>query len=153
MRGTLRIGCRCFGRDGRVGRHDRDDRGAATAFVVAVTGALLLTAGLVIDGGQALNGRARVADDAEQAARAAADRIDVTALRSTGEVRLRPDAGGAAAALLASRGYGGGQYAVSVGGASATVTVTDTVPTAFLLLVGYREFTVRASATAEATTP
>ncbi|MGF1645855.1 MAG: pilus assembly protein TadG-related protein [Kineosporiaceae bacterium] len=134
-------------------RRGRGDRGSATAFVVAVTGVLLLTAGLVIDGGQALNGRARVADDAEQAARAAADQIDVAALRGTGEVRLRPDAGGAAGSLLAARGYGGGQYAVSVGATTATVTVTDTVPTAFLLLVGYREFTVTASATAEATTP
>jgi Flp pilus assembly protein TadG len=130
-----------------------DDRGAATAFVVAVTGVLLLTAGLVIDGGQALNGRARVADDAEQAARAAADQIDVTALRASGQLRLRPDAGGAAAALLTSRGYGGGQYAVSVDDTTATVTVSDTVPTAFLLFVGYREFSVAATATATATTP
>lgn len=131
----------------------RGDRGAATVFVVAMAVVLLVTAGLVIDGGQALNGRARVADDAEQAARAAADQIDVPTLRSTGDIVILPGAGaGAAAELLAVRGYGPDQYSVRVDGASASVTVLDSVPTAFVLLLGIAEFDIRASATADAVT-
>ena len=44
---------------------------------------LFLCAGLVIDGGLAINKRMRIADDAEQAARIGADSIDVNEFRRT----------------------------------------------------------------------
>lgn len=76
---------------------------------------------LVVDGGQAMNAKSRAADIAEQAARAAADDINVTNLRTkTGTVNLAPGAcdlkSGPAAQLVAN-------YASGVPGATATLTV------------------------------
>ncbi|MBG0827976.1 hypothetical protein HS041_09375 [Planomonospora sp. ID67723] len=57
-------------------------------FTVLFSVAVFLLAGLLVDGGAAINARLRAADIAEQAARAAADQIDVEHLRGTGRVRL-----------------------------------------------------------------
>ncbi|MBC6464708.1 pilus assembly protein TadG-related protein [Actinomadura alba] len=57
---------------------------------------VILLAGLLVDGGLAIHARQRAADIAEQAARAAADDIDVGLLRTTGELRIA-DAGTACA--------------------------------------------------------
>ena len=55
----------------------RSEQGSATVFVIGFAIVLFLCAGLVIDGGLAINKRMRIADDAEQAARIGADSIDV----------------------------------------------------------------------------
>ena len=67
-----------------------NDRGSVTAFVVIMTTALLATAGLVIDGGYALAAHRRAFNEAEAAARAGAQAVDVDALRATGTVALDP---------------------------------------------------------------
>jgi Flp pilus assembly protein TadG len=75
---------------------------------------------LVVDGGQTMNAKSRAADVAEQAARAAADDVNVTSLRG-GDVELGGDAcsldpqEGPAAELVAD-------YASGVPGATATLT-------------------------------
>ena len=61
----------------------RDERGSATVFMIGFALVLFLCAGLVIDGGLAINKRMRVADDAEQTARIGADSIDVNLFRKT----------------------------------------------------------------------
>jgi uncharacterized membrane protein len=63
----------------------RRDRGSAALFVAIFAPAMIFMAGLVIDGGGALEARQRAADIAEQAARAAANRCDVVLLRSVQE--------------------------------------------------------------------
>jgi Flp pilus assembly protein TadG len=62
-----------------------------SVFVVIFSVVVFLLAGLLVDGGAAINARLKAADIAEQGARAAADQIDVENLRSTGQVLLARD--------------------------------------------------------------
>ena len=128
-----------------------DDRGAMSAFVVVLVVALLLLAGLVVDGGRAVNARALALDDAEQAARAGANQVDLAHLRQTGQVRLdRGEAERAARAFLVARGYDGGSVQVAPDGNSVTVEVSDHVRTVLLSLALVDDFTVEGTATARA---
>jgi Flp pilus assembly protein TadG len=58
------------------------DRGSLSLFVVFFTIGVLLLAGLLVDLGNAMNAKERAADVAEQAARAAADTLNLQDLRS-----------------------------------------------------------------------
>ena len=129
----------------------RDERGSATVFVVGMAITLLACAGLVLDGGTALNARMRLADQVEQAARAGAQQIDVVTLRDTGAVVL--DEGAArtrATTFLRDLGHDDGTVTVDDG--QITVSATDTVDTVLLNLVGIQRFDVKATATSEAVT-
>ena len=136
----------------------RDEDGTATAFVVGFAIVLLACAGLVIDGGTALNARMKLADDVEQAARAGAQQIDLVALRQDNVVRLDPSGAEARAnAYMSAIGYTNyGAHVVNCadGTPNACVQVAgqDTVPTTLLKLAGVPPFTIRASATAQAVT-
>lgn len=66
------------------------ERGSVTAFTVVFTVALLAVAGLVADGGQVIAAHRRAFNEAEAAARAGAQSIDVAALRATGDVKIDP---------------------------------------------------------------
>jgi Flp pilus assembly protein TadG len=97
------------------------DSGSISLWVVIFTFTTLALLILVVDGGQAMNAKSRAADIAEQAARAAADDVNVATLRAkTGTVNLAPGAcdlkSGPAARLVAN-------YASGVPGATATLTV------------------------------
>lgn len=86
------------------------DRGSVALWVVIFTFAVMVLATFVVDGGQLMNARERAADMAEQAARATANDIDITALRS-GQVAISPGAcapGGPAATLVAAYARGTG---------------------------------------------
>lgn len=135
-------------------RHDRarrDERGAASAFVVGMAVTLLACAGLVVDGGTALNARMKLADDVEQAARAGAQEIDLVTLRSSGVVQLDQGAAQARAqTYLGGLGYDSGSVAVT--GDAVTVSADDVVRTRLLTLIGIGTFDVSATATAEAAT-
>lgn len=129
----------------------RDERGTATVFVIGLAVVLLAAAGLVIDGGTALNARMKLADDVEQAARLGANQIDVDTLRGSGVVRIDPAAARAeAGGFLAGRGYGA--ISVTVDDSSVSVGAEDTVQTAMLQLIGVFTFDISAGATAEAVT-
>ncbi|NYG55132.1 pilus assembly protein TadG-related protein [Nocardioides perillae] len=129
----------------------RDERGTATAFVVGMSVTLLACAGLVVDGGTAINARMKLADEVEQAARAGAQQIDVDTLRATGTLQLdRGAAEQAARTFIGGRGYSGG--AVAVDADTVTVTADEVVETTLLTLIGIRTFEVSATATAEAAT-
>lgn len=67
-------------------RRTRSERGAISAMLVTLIVMLFVLAGLVVDGGFAINARQKIYDDAEQAARAAANQIDIETLRATGEI-------------------------------------------------------------------
>ena len=140
-------------RDPRV----RDERGAATAFILGFAIVLLACAGLVVDGGTALNARMKLADDSEQAARSGAQAIDLQYLRSSDGLRLDPVAArNNANRYLSAIGYrnfnaevvrgANGQYT------SVRVAAQDTVPTTMLKLIGIGSFDINATATAEAVT-
>lgn len=129
---------------------ERDERGMAALFVVGMAFVLFVCAGLVVDGGLAINARMRVADDAEQAARVGADSIDLDVLRAGGGIRIDPGlARQRAAAYLSQRGYAASQYAVTVqADGSVAVEVEDTTTTLILGLVNIGTFDVGAGATA-----
>ncbi|MFC6091589.1 hypothetical protein [Saccharothrix lopnurensis] len=105
-----------------------------TSFVVVLTTGVLALAGLTLDGGLALAAAVRATGQAEAAARAGAQAIDLTAYRDTGTFRVMPDqAVTAARAHLAAEGATG---TVTVSGDTVTVTVTAAHPTQLLGLVG-----------------
>jgi Flp pilus assembly protein TadG len=133
----------------RVARRVRDEAGSAAVFVIGMAIVLFVCAGLVIDGGLAINARMRVADDAEQASRVGADSLDIDQLRATGAVVIdEPLARQRAAKYLEDRGYAPGQFEVDPQGGTVAVTVHDTTSTIILGLVNIPKFNVSASATA-----
>jgi Flp pilus assembly protein TadG len=127
----------------------REQQGSATVFMLGFATVLLVGAGLVIDGGLALNGRERIADDAEQAARYGAGALDEVALRDRGELIVDPAAAtDRATGFMADRGYR--NISVTVDGDKVTTSAEGSVDTTLLSLVGIGSFTVRGEATAAA---
>lgn len=101
-----------------------DERGSITGFVAVIATALVMVAGMAYDGGQVIHAHNAARNDAEQAARAGAQQIDITHLRQTSEPRLDPaEAEAAAVDYLAQVGATG---TATVDGADITVTVTRT---------------------------
>jgi Flp pilus assembly protein TadG len=126
------------------------EAGSVTVFVIGMSLILVAMAGLVVDGGLALNARQRVNDDVEQAARAGSLNIDMAQLRNNGVVRIDPGpASDAAAAFLAARHYPGGQVVITADPGQITVTAELIQKTSLLSLIGVKSFTVRASGQAQ----
>lgn len=122
------------------------DEGRVSAFVVTLLVAILALAGLTLDGGLALTAKIRASGQAEAAARAGAQALDLGAYRATGAVRLVP-----AQATAQARSYLATVRAtgtVTVTGDTVTVTVTATHPTQLLGLVGISTLSVHGSASA-----
>lgn len=126
-------------------REDQDGR--VTAFVVIIVTAILLFAGLVLDGGLALAAKVRALGEAQEAARAGAQEIDLAAYRATGTLRLEPQQASAAARnYLAATGHTG---TVSVAGNTVNVTVTVNQSTQLLNVIGLGSITVTATGQAQ----
>jgi len=129
-------------------RRRRSQQGSATVFVIGFAIVLFLCAGLVIDGGLAINKRMRIADDAEQAARIGADSIDVNEFRRSETLRIDQQlARSRISGYMADLGYGGGNWTADIGPDEVSVSVQDTSKTFILNLVNVK-FPVRASADA-----
>jgi len=125
---------------------DGVDAGQVTAFVVVIFAALVLLAGLVLDGGLTLAARERALGEAEQAARAGAQAINLAVYRRNGTVVLDP-----AQAVADAQSYLsaiGGQGTAQVTGNVVTVTVTIVQRTQILDAVGLSAITVHATASA-----
>ena len=119
-----------------------------TAFVVIFTFALLLLAGLVIDGGLTLAARVQAINEAQAAARAGAEAINIPLFRSTGEIVLDPaEANQAAESYLAATGHTG---TVQVNGDDVDVTVSITQPMQILGIGGVGSLTVTGHGSAAA---
>ena len=103
-----------------------DERGSITAFVAIVATGLVMVAGMAYDGGQVIHAHNAARNDAEQAARAGAQKIDLDHLRQTNEPRL--DATEAEAAAIDYLARVGATGTAVVDGADITVTVTRTQP-------------------------
>lgn len=136
-------------REGRPTGRGRGEEGMVTAFVVIVAFALILVAGLVIDGGLTLAARIQAIDEAQAAARAGAQQINLPLFRSDGQVVLDPArATQAAQSYLAATGHSG---TVTVTGDQVQVAVRITQPMQILEAAGIHNLTVvgHGAATAE----
>jgi hypothetical protein len=122
------------------------DEGQVMAFIVIITAAVVLFAGLVLDGGLALAAKIRALGEAQEAARAGAQALDLATYRQDGTVRLVPDqARELAQRYLDSTSDTG---TVTVAGDTVTVTVTAHQDTQLLDLAGLHTLTVTASGSA-----
>jgi Flp pilus assembly protein TadG len=113
------------------------ERGSVSLLVVIMVPALLMAAGLVLDGGRQLSARRDAAAAASAAARAAAQMTEDEAFREVLDPNLATSRG---QAQLGAMGHAG---VVAVNPSLVTVTVTATVD--HLILPGSR--TVTATAT------
>ncbi|MBQ0926685.1 pilus assembly protein TadG-related protein [Saccharopolyspora endophytica] len=119
-----------------------DEHGRVTAFVVVITTACLLFAGLVLDGGLALAAKTQAIGHAQQAARAGAQELDLAAYRAGGQPQLEPGK-----AQTAARRYLGAVGATGTVTADATtvrVHVDAQQRTQILGLIGLGEIPVSA---------
>ena len=125
-----------------------DERGAVSTFLAVIALALLMAAGLAIDGGRKVNALREASHIADNAARAGAQAVDLDTLRTTGELRLLPDqAADRVQTYLTALGYTASEVEVSE--ANVTVTVAITVDP---VLLPTGPMTVTATETATAVT-
>jgi hypothetical protein len=116
------------------------DEGRVSAFIVVFTVGILALAGLTLDGGLALAAKVRANGQAEAAARAGAQAIDLSVYRASGRLELVGDQAIAhARSYLASIGATG---TVTVSGNTVTVTVTASQRTQLLGLIGVASLSV-----------
>lgn len=126
----------------------RGESGQLSAFVVLLAVPLVAVAGLVADGGGVLAAHQQAISTAFEAARAGAQAIDQSVLRSTGAVVLDvPEARRDALLFLAAAGQSG---TVSVSAQSVTVTIDVRHSLAVLSALGLGPVTVSGTATATA---
>ena len=115
----------------------RDERGVITIFVVTMTTAMIVVVGLVLDGGYTLAARREALDEADGAARAAAQAVSPSA--RDGLVTLDPaQAQAAVNTFLAPTGHTG-QATVQ----GDVVTVSVSFPHRMLILGIGHLFSVR----------
>lgn len=127
----------------------RDERGqSVSVFVTVVVAALIMTAGLVIDGGQKITAASRAESAAAGAARAAANAgvTQTIAGRSPADASLR-----AAAAFLAGQPGVSGRASVSNG--VVTVRTRASERTIFLTLIGIDSVSATGHAVSNAVGP
>ena len=125
------------------------ERGSISLFLVVVVLALFVVFGLVVDGGARLDAQRRATDQAEQAARAAAQAINPTSLRASDTVTLDPTAARAAAARYLSGVGNVTLTGVHVTATTVTVTVSTTATPVVLSLIGLHTLTVTGTGTAQ----
>jgi hypothetical protein len=122
------------------------DAGQITAFVVVIMAALILLVGLVLDGGLTLDARERALAEAQEAARAGAQAINLAIYRQNGSLVINPaEAAADARAYLVGIGASG---TVSIAGNVVTVTVSIVQPMQILDAAGLESITVHATASA-----
>lgn len=123
-----------------------------TVFVVFFAITALVLASLLVDLGNAVNAQERAADVAEEAARAAANTIDVASLRSGNVVIDQSTACQNAAAVIATYDQGGKVRASMTQGCVYSgprqVTVYVSVTTTPVISTFFGSFTMKAHETA-----
>jgi Flp pilus assembly protein TadG len=125
-----------------------DERGAVSTFLAVIALALLMAAGLAIDGGRKINALSEASHIADNAARAGAQAVDLDTLRTTGDLQLIPsEATDRVEEYLTTLGYTATN--VTVNGATVTVTIDITVDP---VLLPTGSMTVSATETATAIT-
>ncbi len=124
------------------------ERGAVSTFLAVIALALLMAAGLAIDGGRKINALREASHLADNAARAGAQAVDLDTLRTTGDLTLLSDqAATRVDQYLASLGHT--PTDVTIDGDTITVTISLTVDP---VLLPTGPITVTATETATAIT-
>ena len=133
---------------GRRLRRDRGDRerGSITALVVVFAAMFIILGGLVYDAGRAMAAKTIAIDEAQQAARTAAQALNADDLRNNVLATTPGQAIADAEAYIASCGATG---TVTINGDQITVEVTRHQPASILELVGVAEITVTGTASAQ----
>jgi hypothetical protein len=139
-----------FRKAGGVDSDDKGEEGAVTVFVVGLALVLMAVAGLVVDGGGAINARQTLADDVEQAARAGATAVNINASRAAGRNVLdRGLAEQRARDYLVGLGYPAADisFPASMPQTDGVISVQakDVVPTKILLIAGIQDFPITAA--------
>ena len=150
---AVRDVCRWPGRDWRAaGPGTGAERGSVTVFVVFFTLVALALASLLVDVGNAVNAQERAADLAEQAARAAANAIDVADLRSgtvtIDQTRACADASNLIQAYAAASRVDAAMTSPCTYPSPRQVTVSVSVTTTPLISTFFGSFTMKAHETA-----
>lgn len=125
------------------------DRGAVSTFLAVLAVALLMAAGLAVDGGRKIAVLRDASHLADNAARAGAQAVDVDVLRTTGEVHLNESEAIALADDYLAAASRTGTTTVDPTTATVTVTVTLTYQP---VLLPTGDITVTATETATAIT-
>jgi Flp pilus assembly protein TadG len=121
------------------------ETGSVSAFVVLLIVAVMAMMGLVVDGGRAMSAQQSAFDEAEQAARAGAGALSVSALRD-GSVQIDPTAAVTAAdAFMVADGHPG---VATVSDGVVRVQISYQIQTQVLGIAHIFTLPVSASATA-----
>ncbi len=122
------------------------DEGMVSAFLLAAMMGLFAVVGLGLDPGEAYAAKIKAIGQAEEAARAGAQQLDLTAYRNTGVLQLDPVAAEQAAQrFLTAEGQTG---AVTATATRVTVSITTGYRTQLWHLAGIDTITVHATGTA-----
>lgn len=128
------------------------DRGSLTLMLAVLFPVLLAFAGIVVDGGNELAQRENAAAAAQEAARAGAGMVNQSAAYSSGTFTVNTtQALAAARSYLASAGYSD-YTATATGPDTIAVTVSITVPTKVLSIIGITTITATGHASANLVT-
>jgi len=131
----------------RRARRVGDERGSISIWVVLVAPAMIILAGLAVDGGGKVHAEQRATHLAEQAARVGGQQLRTgDAIRGVRAAADTAKAAAAARTYLAAADVSG---TVTVrGGDTVTVAVADTYDTVFLSIIGINRLSVSGSAQA-----
>ena len=130
---------------GRSRRPPASQEGSISAFVVLILVAVFVLIGLVVDGGAALSARQAATNEAEQAARAGAGSLSLSALRS-GVIEIdSQQAVVSAENFTVVAGHPGTAF---VSGGTVTVQIHYRIDTQVLGIIGIDSLPVSASASA-----
>jgi hypothetical protein len=126
--------------------NSRNERGTITVFVVSMTTALLLVAGLVLDGGRIISARREADAVAAAAARAGAQGIDEIGLRKTNGAPIgNLDAQARVHRYLAGTDFTG---SANVSGEMISVNVHRTQQLSILSLAGLYSASIKGTGSA-----
>lgn len=131
-------------------RRVADDSGQATPLILMFLLGIVAVAGLVIDGGFLFASRRSLQSMADGAARAGAMAVDERLLRDSGgaEVVLEPEVARAAADDYLTRAGFDGQVEITASSTNVKVNLYRQTRTLVLSIVGVREVSSQAEATA-----
>ena len=122
-----------------------DERGSASVWAVTIAPALIILAGLAVDGGGKVHAEQRAANLAAEAARVAGQQLHVDeAVHGARATTDTAQARTAARHFLATAGVSGS--VIVRGGDTIQVTVTDSYPTVFLSIIGIDQLAVTGDA-------
>jgi hypothetical protein len=129
-----------------ISRRSERERGSITAVVVVFAACFLVLGGLVYDAGRAMAAKTTAIDEAQQAARTAAQALNAGDLRNNVLATTPGQAIADAEAYITESGDTG---TVTITGNQITVRVVRHQSTSLLALVGVGEITVTGTASTE----